>query len=200
MHKSCVHEVTSGTHVGHADDGSLVFTSPGAAPVKANACAFPAGVTHGSAWKAWAQHVPTGSENTVTFLNGSWPVPPGPSDPSGAQTLFYWNGLEPTDTSAVLQPVLQWGMWDRKGALRRALLPLATSSWRRPECSGWRQLLGLRFLVRLQPARVRFLAARGASAAVMFSAPPFLPTRARSLYPLDALSSASRPATLSMAS
>jgi hypothetical protein len=138
LHRSCVHEVPAGSAVSHAHDGALVFTSPGRAPIVVGShcgirlllalcsialsaccplqmprCAYPAkaNVTHGAAWKAWAQHVPTGSEREVSYLNGSWPVPPEPTDTSAGQTLFFWNGIEPTDTSAVLQPVLQWGVY-----------------------------------------------------------------------------------------
>jgi len=35
-------------------------------------------------------------------------VPPAPAFDDG-QILYYWNGVEPSDNSAVLQPVLQWG-------------------------------------------------------------------------------------------
>jgi len=42
-------------------------------------------------------------------LYGTWTVPAAPVQ-TDAQTLFYWNGVEPADTSAVLQPVLQWGV------------------------------------------------------------------------------------------
>jgi hypothetical protein len=62
-------------------------------------------VTHGSAWKTWAQSAPGGS---VTSLSSEWTVPGEPGNSAG-QTLFFWNGIEPEDTSAVLQPVLQWG-------------------------------------------------------------------------------------------
>ena len=34
---------------------------------------------------------------------------PGEPEVKAGQTLFFWNGLEPADSSAVLQPVLQWG-------------------------------------------------------------------------------------------
>jgi hypothetical protein len=98
MHKSCVHEIS---------DGALV------AETSLAVCEFPFlrgadGVTHGSAWKAWAQ-VNTTSLTGVSSLNSTWAVPGSPQDPSGGQTLFWWNGIEPADTSAVLQPVIQWG-------------------------------------------------------------------------------------------
>ena len=75
-------------------------------------CPFPfyrgSNDTHGSAWKAWAQaSAPSGG--SVTSLNSTWLVPSAPTNPNGGQVLFWWNGMEPQDTSAVLQPVLQWG-------------------------------------------------------------------------------------------
>jgi hypothetical protein len=73
-------------------------------------CAHPflrSNATHGSAWKAWAQVSAPGG-GSVSEINSTWVVPGPPVSPS-QQTLFFWNGVEPEDTSAVLQPVLQWG-------------------------------------------------------------------------------------------
>jgi hypothetical protein len=73
-------------------------------------CAHPflrAAGGHGAAWKAWAQASAPGA-SAVTALNSSWRVPSAPQSAQG-QVLFFWNGVEPADTSAVLQPVLQWG-------------------------------------------------------------------------------------------
>jgi hypothetical protein len=96
MHASCVHAAP-------ADIPLDAATLPH--------CAHPflrngANSSHGAAWKAWAQSAPGGS---VTSLSSEWAVPGEPIDPSSGQTLFFWNGAEPADTSAVLQPVLQWG-------------------------------------------------------------------------------------------
>lgn len=44
----------------------------------------------------------------VSLLYGEWAVPPAPPANDG-QILYFWNGVEPDDNSAVLQPVLQWG-------------------------------------------------------------------------------------------
>jgi hypothetical protein len=97
MHKSCVYQIDDTTTL------SLDKLSP---------CNYPSmlssrtlNTTHGSAWKAWSQFAPGGS---VTSLSSDWIVPGEPSNSEG-QTLFFWNGIEPEDTSAVLQPVLQWG-------------------------------------------------------------------------------------------
>jgi len=65
-----------------------------------------ASLQHGPAWKAWTQYQ---NAATITYLTGQWVVPDAPPTSKG-QTLFYWNGVEPDDTSAVLQPVLQYGI------------------------------------------------------------------------------------------
>lgn len=62
---------------------------------------------HGSAWRAWAQYSASSSK-AVTSLTSTWNVPVAPIS-AGGQLLYYWNGVEPGDESAVLQPVLQWG-------------------------------------------------------------------------------------------
>lgn len=98
MHASCVHEVAAGAVL---DAGSLAlcphpFLRRGRAVEGVN-------TTHGSAWKAWAQYNgPTGA-TTVTNLVSQWAVPSAPSHTGNGVTLFWWNGVEPVDTSAVLQ-------------------------------------------------------------------------------------------------
>jgi len=96
FHHSCVHRISSPTY----------FTSESLKP-----CPFPVlphhhqqdqaprpstNFSHGSAWKAWAQFAPGGS---VTSLSSDWIVPGEPGNSAG-QTLFFWNGIEPEDTSA----------------------------------------------------------------------------------------------------
>jgi hypothetical protein len=89
---------------------SCVRPAPPSASPPSTPCGHPflrrSNATHGSAWKAWAQvSAPSGS---VSSINSTWVVPGPPISPTD-QTLFFWNGVEPEDTSAVLQPVLQWG-------------------------------------------------------------------------------------------
>jgi hypothetical protein len=99
MHPSCVHpaNISAGLPIKALHPCSHPFIRGGGV-----------GGAHGSAWKAWAQvGAPTG-DASVTSLNSTWVVPGPPISP-GDQTLFFWNGVEPGDTSAVLQPVLQWG-------------------------------------------------------------------------------------------
>ena len=96
-HKSCTHEVPAGVVL---DQTTLPicefpFLRTGGLRQTAN------NLTHGSAWKAWAQFS-SGASSSVTSLVSLWTVPGQPSA-SGGQVLFFWNGLEPRDTSAVLQ-------------------------------------------------------------------------------------------------
>ncbi|KAH3756183.1 hypothetical protein Pelo_12034 [Pelomyxa schiedti] len=70
--------------------------------------------THGSAWTAWSEYlVPT----TFTNFTSDWVVPPNPAKATAAEILYLWNGVEPEDNSAVLQPVLQWGTTPAGGKL-----------------------------------------------------------------------------------
>lgn len=119
VHSSCVHEVPSHTHF--EDDGeNFIFTFPNGTRVSKPQCnhhVTPLSVTHGGAWKAWAQFKLDGS-SSVTSLSNSWIVPENPTS-EGGQILYYWNGVEDGSTSGgtgVLQPVLQWtsGGWGIK--------------------------------------------------------------------------------------
>jgi len=60
---------------------------------------------HGAAWKAWTEYQ---DASLITNLVSKWKVPVDPQVNSN-QILYYWDGVEPTDNQAVLQPVLQWG-------------------------------------------------------------------------------------------
>jgi len=94
MHASCV----------HAQPASALLR-----PAALRPCAHPfLRAAHGAAWKAWAQLTATPLGAAVSALNSTWTVPSAPQADEG-QTLFFWNGVEPGDASAVLQPVLQWG-------------------------------------------------------------------------------------------
>jgi len=54
-------------------------------------------------------------------------VPPAPAQ-QAAQLLYLWNGVEPGDNSAVLQPVLQWGSSPAGGGAYWALASWYVSS------------------------------------------------------------------------
>lgn len=112
----CVQEVPSGTSVG--DHGEMLAMSmPGEAQHVVSRCRNESVPTaHGIAWKTWAQYRKPGSTRVTKVVN-TWEVPPDPAH-SGAQTLYYWNGVEDgvdggDGTTGVLQPVLQWsnGAW-----------------------------------------------------------------------------------------
>jgi hypothetical protein len=119
MHSSCVHAHAHGARLEQAllprcahpflrGGDSEAAAEP--AVLRGGNKIIGAGSGHGSAWKSWSQFSGPATDS-VTGLLSSWAVPPEPPasgrDPS--VTLFWWNGVEPADTSAVLQPVLQFG-------------------------------------------------------------------------------------------
>eukprot|EP01121_Diplochlamys_sp_Union-15-3_P011806 TRINITY_DN3458_c0_g1_i1.p1 TRINITY_DN3458_c0_g1~~TRINITY_DN3458_c0_g1_i1.p1 ORF type:complete len:281 (-),score=54.64 TRINITY_DN3458_c0_g1_i1:30-842(-) len=103
IHEDCVYSVPSLSFtLQHFGDNLKVITSEGE-EFQIPPCSY--SPYHGPAWKTWAQYQ---NPQKITYLTGEWVVPPPPTD-NGAQILYYWNGVEPTDNSAVLQPVLQYG-------------------------------------------------------------------------------------------
>ena len=48
---------------------------------------------------------------TITSFSTAWMVPPAPSTQS-SQLLYLFSGMQPSDASTILQPVLQWGGTD----------------------------------------------------------------------------------------
>ena len=113
-HRSCIHEVASGTRIHEADDGMMTVTEPGKPPRILPTCNTTTGLVgramRGSAWKTWAQLKP-GDATSVTALSNQWKVPPNPTK-NNNQVLYYWNGVEDGGSSGgtgVLQPVLQFG-------------------------------------------------------------------------------------------
>ena len=49
-----------------------------------------------------------GGPNPIVSFTTSWIVPPVPAS-NDSQTVFLFNGMQPDDSSHILQPVLQWG-------------------------------------------------------------------------------------------
>jgi len=107
FHKSCVHHVPSGAVVSTENNHTIVSLVSGEV-IKHPPCPYPVikpGPLHGPAWKAWAEY---NNSAAVTRLTTAWTVPPSPPSFTN-QILYYWNGIEPTQNTAVLQPVLQFG-------------------------------------------------------------------------------------------
>ena len=110
MHTSCVHPHAHGARLVEAELPRCAHPF-----LRNEAAAAGGGVgggsSHGAAWKSWSQFALGGASDSVTSLVSTWQVPPEPPAAGRAPsvTLFWWNGLEPQDTSAVLQPVLQFG-------------------------------------------------------------------------------------------
>jgi len=112
-HSSCIHEVPSGSIVSHDKQGQLIVSTPSGELLNIPKCEYPFvrnaersnKPQHGAAWKTCAQYENT---NSITYLYGEWEVPPNPIMQTN-QILYFWNGVEPEDNSAVVQPVLQFG-------------------------------------------------------------------------------------------
>jgi hypothetical protein len=47
------------------------------------------------------------SVSNATWVSATWIVPPAPYKQNG-QTVYFFNGLEPSDFSQIIQPVLEW--------------------------------------------------------------------------------------------
>jgi hypothetical protein len=116
MHESCVHAHAHGARLVEAELPRCPHPfvrgegpSAGGGLLRGGMPAVGAG--HGSAWKSWSQFALGGAADSVTSLISTWAVPPEPGAAGRAPgiTLFWWNGVEPADTSAVLQPVIQFG-------------------------------------------------------------------------------------------
>lgn len=58
-------------------------------------------------WNEWADY---SYSSGITAFSGYWKVPAAPTlTYSGGQVLYLFNGLEPSDGSVIIQPVLQYG-------------------------------------------------------------------------------------------
>jgi len=119
-HRTCVEDV--GENASIDEDGSV--TSRGVKHPPKGRCNFPlrragkhaAGAAAPSdinptisGWLSDYSATATGmANNWFTHVYGSWLVPQKPSSYVG-QTLFYFNGLDSTTQSSILQPVLHYG-------------------------------------------------------------------------------------------
>jgi len=110
VHSSCIYRLTEQNSLIEHEGDELVVTGGETGEIlRISKCPYPVRrndrTTHGPAWKTWAQYQNT---ELISSLTGYWTVPPQPTS-SDSQILYFWNGVEPTDNSEVLQPVLQWG-------------------------------------------------------------------------------------------
>jgi len=71
-------------------------TCKGSGPIPIN------GWVEASQW-----YIPLSSSDNIDLMEGEWYVPNNPSAYGGL--IFLWNGIEPSNNSWVLQPVLQYG-------------------------------------------------------------------------------------------
>ncbi len=63
--------------------------------------------TFGSAWVTYSDWT-NNSGSPISYFNTNWIVP-NPPTTFNNQTIYLFNGIEPSDYSEILQPVLQWG-------------------------------------------------------------------------------------------
>jgi hypothetical protein len=126
VHQSCVHGVGDGATIDASDrvtmrDGTSVHFGPckfqprarlglnaaramsgsrngGVVPVTDGWAEFDAAFAPGNAW----------GYDWINGLTGTWQVPLAPRQYTN-QTVFLFNGAEPSDGSAIIQPVLQYG-------------------------------------------------------------------------------------------
>jgi len=120
FHKSCVHHVPSGATAREDQNKNTIVTLASGKTIKHPRCPYPVinpGPLHGPAWKAWTEYNNTAP---VTKFTTVWGVPPAPPSYTG-QILYYWNGIEPSQNTAVLQPVLQYGSTPAGGGTYWAL-------------------------------------------------------------------------------
>lgn len=115
VHESCVHRLPEqGLHLAHEGSELVARRGPGGREVmRMPECGRTSpGPLHGPAWKAWtvfdAAAAASDNGTTVSRLTSTWKVPGPPQNYQGEITYF-WNGVEPEQESAVLQPVLQYG-------------------------------------------------------------------------------------------
>ncbi|KAJ7440161.1 hypothetical protein FB451DRAFT_141382 [Mycena latifolia] len=108
--KANVHAIPAGgslAHVGNeihvlAADGTVVHVATAGAPQEARAAV----ARENFGWIGFAIYTGTAP---ITSLTTKWTVPPVPATDNG-QTVFLFNALAPTGgSSAILQPVLQYG-------------------------------------------------------------------------------------------
>ncbi len=72
----------------------------------------------------------------ISAFRTTWNVPPAPTT-QASQLIYLFNGLEPSDSSTILQPVLQWGGNDAdEDGVTRVGLFWTVASWIVPDATG----------------------------------------------------------------
>ncbi|KAF8308732.1 hypothetical protein DL93DRAFT_2086504 [Clavulina sp. PMI_390] len=118
---SKVHLVPSGAEIHHVGDDEIhVFDSNGTLILATKTdCGNPSTNIKTRAletgWVAYASWSNETAIEPISYFNASWIVPSTPQKVDG-QTLFLFNGLQPSKSSStILQPVVQWGHSDAGG-------------------------------------------------------------------------------------
>ncbi|KAJ7595785.1 hypothetical protein C8J56DRAFT_389360 [Mycena floridula] len=109
--KTNIHEILAGgslSRVGSeihvlAANGTIVHSTTVGLPAKVKS-EFSREET---GWITFAFWLNTGSSPISSFTT-TWTVPPVPTE-NHSQTIFLFNSIQPTDSAAILQPVLQYG-------------------------------------------------------------------------------------------
>jgi hypothetical protein len=125
MRPDCVHQVPNGARVEVGNSGQITgdVTLDGVLIAHYEACPEEAIVTRprarteglgnspgtGNGWvEADQWNVPLNSNDDIDYMAGTWAVPSYPSE-NGA-LIYLFNGIEPSNGSWILQPVLQYGV------------------------------------------------------------------------------------------
>jgi hypothetical protein len=108
VHGSCVYNIGEDSVV-QANEVTIDDSGRARLPP----CRFPAQLSaHGDdelpSVDGWAEAAWWDAATTPTKLVATWTVPPPPKNDHG-QIIYFFPSLEPTDSSAIVQPVLQWG-------------------------------------------------------------------------------------------
>lgn len=109
-HPSLVHKVEKGEILRITDQEITIHDKKMAVRARVDLLGTRAGSipSLGSGWISYASWT-NNTGTPISYFATSWVVPSEPST-KGSQTIFLFNGIDPSDPSkAILQPVLQWG-------------------------------------------------------------------------------------------
>ncbi|KAF8319999.1 hypothetical protein DL93DRAFT_1920695 [Clavulina sp. PMI_390] len=104
-----VHEVPSGGSIKHVGNAVHLLDAAGKVLHIAHKNASVSTTKRfETGWTAYTGWYNSDSSNPIENFVTSWTVPPAPQTNNG-QTVFLFNSIEPSDFSAILQPVVQYG-------------------------------------------------------------------------------------------